>query len=718
MNRMMLNCLAVAVFALGGVVVAWMGSAFMVTNTLALLVIVAIALCYVTGIVELIRFNRDTTHLNGALKIVAESQHNLDAWLDRLPRNLRNPARLRIFGEQGVLPTLVLTPYLTGLLVMLGLLGTFVGMVITLQGAVSTLEGTSDLEAIRNGLTAPIKGLGLAFGTSVAGVSASAALGFVATLYRRERQTAIRALDASAAVAFRSHSLPGYRKQVLATLQEQTRAMPELVARLTEQSSGLESFFERMDVRLTSGQEVFHQQMLAIHRELAASVGQSLQQSLADSGRLAGDSIRPVVAEAMKAINMAASDTQRVVQVTTREQLQTVTQQLGQTTAELRTHWLGGLNQLIKGFERLHGDAAKAASREQALIEQQQGAVTRINDLINTLDERSEAQRGQLSEQAKMFGVAAADLSARLDRHGREQTERMLDTQEQLNERLAGHYQELSGRVAEDFRSTADAHSRQILEQIMPLFHEAMDALVREAAAIQAALTDSATQHSEALSASAHNVASALDERWTVALTAQRDTHATFLQETGGTIAALHERFESSAGQLLDTLASLRESNADSLERETALRREQQSLAGQLAAVADAVRESAAGQQLALERFVINAEEMFAASGARADQQISVGTGRLTEVSDEFAVSVTELASLGDALLQLATGFDAANERLKSAAEQLESVVLTSASRSDEQMGYYVAQAREVIDYSVQAQQALIEQMRQLSRPA
>lgn len=718
MNRMMLNCLAVAVFALGGVVVAWMGSAFMITNTLALLVIVAIALCYVTGIVELIRFNRDTTHLNGALKIVAESQHNLDAWLDRLPRNLRNPIRLRILGEQGVLPTLVLAPHLTGLLVMLGLLGTFVGMVITLQGAVSTLEGTSDLDAIRSGLTAPIQGLGLAFGTSVAGVSASAALGFVATLYRRERQTAIRALDASAAAAFRSHSPLGYREQVLTTLQEQTRAMPELVARLTEQSSGLENFFERIDRRLTSGQEAFHQQMLAIHRELAASVGQSLQQSLADSGRLAGDSIRPVVAEAMKAITIAASDTQRVVQVSTREQLQTVTQQLGQTTAELRTHWLGGLSQLIEGFERLHGDAAKAASREQALIEQQQGAVTRINDLINTLDERSEAQRGQLSEQAKMFGVAAADLSARLDRHGSEQTERMLDTQEQLNERLAGHYQELSGRVAEDFRSTADAHSRQILEQITPLLHEAMDALVREAAAIQAALTDSATQHSEALSASAHNVASALDERWTVALTVQRDTQAAFLQETGNAITALHERFESSAGQLLDTLSSVRESTVDSVERETVLRREQQSLAGQLAVVAEAVQAGAASQHKALERFVANAEEMFAASGARADQQISVGTDRLTEVSDEFAVSVTELASLGDALLQLATGFDAANERLKSAAEQLESAVLTSASRSDEQMGYYVAQAREVIDYSVQAQQALIEQMRQLSRPA
>ena len=55
------------------------------------------------------------------------------------------------------LPAPVLTPYLVGLLVMLGLLGTFVGMVETLQGAVIALEGTTELQAIRAGLAAPIK---------------------------------------------------------------------------------------------------------------------------------------------------------------------------------------------------------------------------------------------------------------------------------------------------------------------------------------------------------------------------------------------------------------------------------------------------------------------------------------------------------------------------------------------------------------------------------
>ena len=67
------------------------------------------------------------------------------------------------------LPGPALTPYLVGLLVMLGMLGTFLGMVVTFKGAVFALEGSTDLQAIRSALAEPIKGLGLSFGTSVAG---------------------------------------------------------------------------------------------------------------------------------------------------------------------------------------------------------------------------------------------------------------------------------------------------------------------------------------------------------------------------------------------------------------------------------------------------------------------------------------------------------------------------------------------------------------------
>jgi hypothetical protein len=111
--------------------------------------------------------------------------------------------RQRIDGERVALPGPALTPYLVGLLVMLGMLGTFLGMVLTFKGAVFALEGSTDLQAIRTALAAPIKGLGLAFGTSVAGVATSAMLGLLSALARRERADVVRLLDQHLAAELR-----------------------------------------------------------------------------------------------------------------------------------------------------------------------------------------------------------------------------------------------------------------------------------------------------------------------------------------------------------------------------------------------------------------------------------------------------------------------------------------------------------------------------------
>lgn len=706
-----------AVLALGAGIVVWMGSAFMVTNLLAVLVIAAIALCYLSGIVELARFQRDTQRLKQALHSLDEAAPELEGWLLHLPSSWRNPVRLRIRGEGHVLPTLVMTPHLTGLMVMLGLLGTFVGMVVTLQGAVAALENTAELEAIRTGLTAPIKGLGLAFGTSVAGVSASAALGFVATLWRRERQAVVRELDARTGNAFRSHSLPAYREKVLEVLQAQTAALPALVTRLTDHGQELERFLGRIDQTLTTGQACFHDQMLTIHRELADSVGHSLRQSLADSGRLAGDSIRPVVADAMAAISAANQSTQLAVRESAREQLQAVVQQLETTSSQLNGEWLSGLGRLVDGMQQLSTDVGQAAIRDQALSEQQQISLARIDQLVTALDERSDAQQRQLVEQAQALDNVAHDLATRLERYGKEHVERAAQTQQALSEQLSGHCRQLTEQLGEEFGGAVVSHSRQALAQVEPLWRETMATLVRETTATQGLLAQQSEQQTRALAAVTQELQAALSGQWATALAEQRSAQADFLNEGGQAIAALSEQFEAINARILDDLAAMQARTAESAAHETALRREQAALGEQLGTLVQTLQVSLADQQEALTRFVGNADALFAESSDRAEQQLAAGVSRLGEASDDFAMSVTELASLGEALAQWATAFEAANGQLKAAADQLESAVLASAERSDEQMGYYVAQAREVVDYSVQAQQALIEQMRQLARP-
>ena len=77
--------------------------------------------------------------------------------------------------------------YLVGLLIFLGLLGTFWGLLCTIASIGDTIDaldpGTGDsaavLEALKAGLAAPLAGMGTAFSSSLFGLSGSLVLGFL-----------------------------------------------------------------------------------------------------------------------------------------------------------------------------------------------------------------------------------------------------------------------------------------------------------------------------------------------------------------------------------------------------------------------------------------------------------------------------------------------------------------------------------------------------------
>lgn len=78
--------------------------------------------------------------------------------------------------------------YLTGLLVFLGLLGTFWGLLGTIRSIGDTIQGldagaagdtNAVLDALKQGLSAPLAGMGTAFSASLFGLSGSLVLGFL-----------------------------------------------------------------------------------------------------------------------------------------------------------------------------------------------------------------------------------------------------------------------------------------------------------------------------------------------------------------------------------------------------------------------------------------------------------------------------------------------------------------------------------------------------------
>jgi flagellar motor protein MotB len=456
-------------FLSGAAVVAWVGAGFVAANPLALLMTLVIAVVYLLGALELLDFRRATASLAQALAAIPEQLASLADWLGRLHPSLQNPVRLRIEGERIGLPGPALTPYLVGLLVMLGMLGTFLGMVVTLDGVVAALHGTTDLQAMRAELATPIRGLGLAFGTSVAGVAASAMLGLISALSRRDRALAAQLLDARIATGpLRAFSLSQQRQEGFRALQLQAQAMPAVVDRLQALMEQMERRQTQLGESLVAGQERFHGEVQAAYDGLARSVAAALDDSLRTSARVAGENIRPAVEGAMAAIARETRLAHERVIESTGIQLGGLAARFGETAQSVAQTWTevleaqrGTSDRLLAGIE--HSLAAFDARLEQ----RSQALLAAVGETLSTsLANQAAAERQRFAA----WTGSLADLAAAARSDWQAAEAQMLARQQQLCATLE--------KTAQAVSEQAQAHAARTLEETARLFTCAED-LVR-----------------------------------------------------------------------------------------------------------------------------------------------------------------------------------------------------------------------------------------------
>jgi hypothetical protein len=284
----------VVVFLVGLLAVCWIGIGYVSVHPLGAAVAAIIAACYIAGGVELYRYRQASNGLRSALNDLSSAKESLAPWLERVPMGLRNAVRLRVEGERTALPAPVLTPYLVGLLVLLGMLGTLLGMMDTLRGTGLALQSATDMAAIRGSLASPVQGLAVAFGTSIAGVASSAMLGLLAALLRRDRLQAVQQLDRAIAGDLHPYSQAWQRAESLRLLQAQSAALPALVDRLQAMTSTFEQHSAAANERLLAGQAEFLTQSQALQERLAVSLQQSLREGAEASAAAIGGALQPM----------------------------------------------------------------------------------------------------------------------------------------------------------------------------------------------------------------------------------------------------------------------------------------------------------------------------------------------------------------------------------------------------------------------------------------
>ena len=678
------------VFGAGLAAVCWIAAGYAGSNPLAAAVTLLIGACYVTGALELRRYRQATSTLAHAVAGLAEPPPLLGAWLDQLHPSLRSAVRARVEGERAALPGPALTPYLVGLLVLLGMLGTLLGMVATLKGTGAALESATDLNAIRASLAAPIKGLGFAFGTSIAGVATSAMLGLLSALCRRERLHAAQQLDVKIATTLRNHSHLHQREETFRLLQRQADVMPALVDRLQTMMTAIEQQSIAANERQIASQQVFFDKAEAACSRLATSVGQSLTESAAESARAAGTTLQPVVEATMAGLSREAAALHDSVTHAVQRQLDGLTTGFAATTTTVSDIWKDALTEHRQSSEALSGHLRTALDRFTETFEQ------RSANLLEGISARLEAAER---------GVSDAWNDA-------------LSRQEQASEKLAGRNEHALAAAVATFEQHAASLLRTVSQSHADLQAELASRDQQRLTAWTETVTSMATTLSNEWKATSANTAARQQAicdalaRTARDITAQTQAHAS---DTITEISRLVQAASEAPKAAAEVIAELRQRLSDSMVRDTAMLEERSRLLATLETLLDAVNHASTEQRGAVDALVATSADLLDRVGARFNDKVDAETEKLDAVAAQVTASAVEVASLGDAFGLAVQSFGQSNDMLMTQLQRIEAALDKSLARSDEQLAYYVAQAREVIDLNMMSQKQIVEDLQQLA---
>ncbi|WOD16479.1 DUF802 domain-containing protein [Paraburkholderia kirstenboschensis] len=765
------------VFAAGLAAVCGIAIGYVGSNWLALAVTLLIGACYLAGALELRRYSQATGTLARAVAGLSEPPPRLGAWLELLHPSLRNAARLRIEGERVALPGPALTPYLVGLLVLLGMLGTLLGMVVTLRGTGMALESATDLAAIRASLAAPVKGLGFAFGTSIAGVASSAMLGLLSALCRRERLEAAQRLDVKIATSLRIYSQAHQRDESFRLLQTQAELMPTLVDRLQTMMAALEQHSLAFNERQLASQEAFHSNAQVAYTRLAASVEQSLKQSVADSTRAAGEALEPVMQATMAGLARESTALHASVAQAVQRQLDGLSSGFESATATVADIW----SKALAGQQRSNDDMTQQlrASLERFT----QTFDERSAGLVDGVSARLEAAAGNVSqawkealsrqEQAgetlavrheQALAAAAASFEERSASLVRAVGQSHADLQTQLasqdEARLAAWTARLASMAAslgKEWEQASERSEERLTawtskldsmavtlgkewEQVGERSEERLTAWTSKLDSMAATLGkewEQAGQRSEerltAWTSKLDSMAVTLGKEWRQAgehtasrqqeicetlartasdISAQTQAHAS---ETIAEISRLVQAASEAPKAAAEVVAELRQKLSDSMVRDTAMLQERSRLMETLETLLDAVNHASTEQRTAVDALVATSADLLERVGTRFTDKVEAEADRIGAIAAQITGGAVEVASLGEAFGGAVQRFGESNDKLVAHLERIEAALDKSLTRSDEQLAYYVAQAREVVDLSVMSQKQIVEDLQQLA---
>jgi hypothetical protein len=440
--------------------------------------------------------------------------------------------------------------------------------------------------------------------------------------------------------------------------------MPALVDRLQAMMASLEHQSAIGSERQIASQQAFLDKTEAAYSQLASSVGQSLKESAAESARVASAALQPVVETTMAGLARESAAVQETVTHAVQRQLDGLSTRFEATAETVTGIWNNALSEHQRASVALVGQVSSSLDRFAETFEQ------RSARLLDGVSERLDTTVGSLS--GAWGDALARQEHAHAELAGRNQ--RALEAAAATFEQHAASLQEASRQSHTDLQAALEARDQQRLAA----WTDALGAMgVKLSQAWETAGADTARRQQDICDALAQTARD---------ISAQTQAHA---QDTIAEISRLvlaASEAPKAAARLLGTLESL----------------------------LDAVNHASTEQRTAVDGLVATSAELLERVGMRFTDRVEAETGKLGAVAAQVTGSAVEVASLGEAFGVAVQVFGESNDKLVTHLQRIEAALDKSLTRSDEQLAYYVAQAREVIDLSMLSQKQILEDLQRL----
>ncbi|MEX1167265.1 MAG: DUF802 domain-containing protein, partial [Hydrogenophaga sp.] len=339
-----------------------------------------------------------------------------------------------------------------------------------------------------------------------------------------------------------------------------------------------------------------------------------------------------------------------------------------------------------------------------------------LQDMAASLHNEWQNAGGQHFKQQQAVGESLAQAAAAMQRSA---TEQARQTQEEMSRLLVASEALVKARSEAEAQWTAQQGER--MDQLAGLWRSELAALRTEESARGESAVARLAHWQDGLTTQLQTLRREEDQRGEAAVNRLGELQAAMASH----LATLGVALEAPMTRLLETaseapkaaaevIAQLRQEMSQLSERDNQALQERTALVGNLSALLQGVEHATAEQRNAIESLVTSATGVLDQIHQQFSATLEKQAGNTHEVAAQVAGSAAELASLGEAFQHGVQLFSESNQQLVDKLQSIEGAISKNMARSDEQLAYYVAQAREVIDLSISAQQGIVEDLRRL----